>query len=333
MSQTAPQTNYSPRTDPTSLLGRWWVYQAERFPVFAHGLLIAAFSFSAVSFSFMLRGGSGWPSWRSAVVAFATCFVFFLQLRIADEFKDAEEDATYRPYRPVPRGLVTLRGLAVLFVIGAAVQLALGLWLGWRLVLLLLGVWVYLALMSKEFYVRDWIVRRPITYMWTHMLIMPLVDLYATACDWLVVAESSGGAFTGAPNGLIWFLMVSFFNGLVIEIGRKIRPPEGEEEGVRTYTVLWGRRGALVVWVSMLLVTGVLAVVAAWHIDFAVAVGCVLGVLLVGAVVHAWRFVRQPTVKGGKWIEHLSGLWTLALYLSLGAVPLVWRALQSSGGS
>ena len=35
-----------------------------------------------------------------------------LQLRLADEFKDFEEDSRYRPYRPVPRGLVSLRDLA-----------------------------------------------------------------------------------------------------------------------------------------------------------------------------------------------------------------------------
>ena len=35
---------------------RWWIYQRERFPVLAHGLLIAAFSSSAVCFSQLLRG-------------------------------------------------------------------------------------------------------------------------------------------------------------------------------------------------------------------------------------------------------------------------------------
>jgi hypothetical protein len=34
-------------------------------------------------------------------------------------------------------------------------------------------------------------------------------------------------------------------------------------------------------------------------------------------------------VKGaGKKIETLSGLWTLGMYLSLGAVPLLWRLLR-----
>ena len=80
---------------------RWWIYQKERFPIFQHGPLVAAFSSCAVAYSALLTGSS--PVWQSFAVAFITCLIFFLQLRIADEFKDAEEDATYRPYRAVPR--------------------------------------------------------------------------------------------------------------------------------------------------------------------------------------------------------------------------------------
>src|SRR5215212_510570 len=136
-------------------IARWWVYQRERFPVFGHGILILAFSSSAVSYSAMLRGE--WPRVGSIVVAFVTCFLFFLQLRIADEFKDFEEDSRWRPYRPVPRGLIKLGELGVLFVIAAAIQLTLALLLNWRLALVLCGVWVYLALMSREFFVRNWL--------------------------------------------------------------------------------------------------------------------------------------------------------------------------------
>jgi 4-hydroxybenzoate polyprenyltransferase len=45
-----------------------------------------------------------------------------------------------------------------------------------------------------------------------------------------------------AWNGFFW---VSFFNGTVLEIGRKIRAPQDEEAGVETYSFLWGRGGAL----------------------------------------------------------------------------------------
>ena len=67
---------------------RWWTYQKERFPIAAHGPLILAFSACAVSYSALLRVGT--PEFSGYVVAFVTCLLFFLQLRIADEFKDAE---------------------------------------------------------------------------------------------------------------------------------------------------------------------------------------------------------------------------------------------------
>ena len=75
---------------------RWWIYQKERFPVAAHGPLILAFSACAVSYSALLSGGAV-PPWPAYAVAFATCLLLFLQLRIADEFKHAGEDARWRP--------------------------------------------------------------------------------------------------------------------------------------------------------------------------------------------------------------------------------------------
>src|SRR2546430_12635765 len=93
---------------------------------------------SAVSYSALLRGRSAVEP-AAALTAFVTAFLFFLQLRIADEFKDFEEDSRYRPYRPVPRGLVGLRELAWVGVGTAVVQLRLALWLEAALALLLAG--------------------------------------------------------------------------------------------------------------------------------------------------------------------------------------------------
>ncbi len=217
---------------------RWWIYQRERFPLLGHTPLVAAFSFSAVAYSSLLRGEAALPLLTTWLVAFLTSLAFFLQLRIADEFKDFDEDSRFRPYRPVPRGLVTLRELGGIGALLALVQLTLAIWLHQPLVIVLVGTWVYLALMSHEFFMRDWLKARPITYLWTHMLIMPLIDLYATACDWSVAYGEV--SLAAVPDGLYWFLIVSFCNGIVIEIGRKIRAPQDEEEGVETYSVLWG---------------------------------------------------------------------------------------------
>ncbi len=274
-----------------------------------HGPLVAAFSSSAVAYSSLLIGGR--PSLQAFVVAFVTCLLFFLQLRIADEFKDAEEDAKFRPYRPVPRGLIQLRELGVLFALGALVQALMAWFLEpWLLVVLAIA-WAYLALMSVEFFARDWLKARPITYLWTHMLIMPIVDFFATACHWLPEGRKPW-------LGLGLFLGASFFNGIVIEVGRKLRQPEAEEEGVPTYSRLWGLKNASLVWIFAMLTTAAFAIAAAWMIGFSVVLAGML------ALVFLWgMWIRAGWEKAtSKQFELVSGVWTLILYLGLGLLPL-----------
>jgi 4-hydroxybenzoate polyprenyltransferase len=296
-------------------MNRWWIYQRERFPLLAHGPLIAAFSACAVSFSSLLRHAPA-PDWRMFLTAFGVCLLMFLQLRIADEFKDAGEDARWRPYRPVPRGLVTLKELRILFILAALVQTGLVLFLDARLMIVLAIAWSYLALMSVEFFCRDWLKRRPVVYLVTHMGIMPLVDFFGTACEWLPRDSH-------APSGLGWFLAASFFNGIVIEIGRKLRQPADEEDGVETYSRLWGKSGGTAVWLSALFATGGCALMAAGRIGFEWPVVASLAAVLIPAAGVAALFLRGSL--SGKKIEAVSAVWTLALYLMLGLVPLFFH--------
>jgi 4-hydroxybenzoate polyprenyltransferase len=302
----------------TATPGRWWVYQRERFPILAHGPLVAAFSFSGVCYSLLLRGQPGAPALPAVLAAFVTSLLFFLQLRIADEFKDFEEDSRYRPYRAVPRGLVRLHELGIIGVAAGLVQIAFAVWLQPAMILLLLPTWLYLALMCREFFVREWLKKHAFTYMWSHMMIMPLIDFYVTSCDWR-------GAQARPPEGLLWFLLVSFFNGLVIELGRKIRAPEDEEVGVETYTALWGRPTAIAAWLTALGLTTVFAALATARIGFLVPAACLLGVLLTIAALIAVRFLRSPVSKTARPFELFSGIWTLLMYLSVGAVPWAVR--------
>ena len=301
-------------------LSRWVVYQRERFPVLAHGPLIAAFSSGAVCYSAQLRAASAGArpsvSAASLTVAFVSCLLFFFQLRVSDEFKDHEEDTRWRPYRPVPRGLVTLRELGSLAVVAMAIQLALAIWLTPRLVGPLLLVWGYAWLMTKEFWVKEWLASRPLTVLWSHMLIMPLIDLYATACDWL-----AAGTFAPPGLGLAWFLVASFFNGMVVEIGRKIRAKADEETGVQTYSAVWGPRRAVVSWLVVMALTTVFAVLAAYAVGATWVVLGILGALALVAVVESVRFLRAMRPGQGKRLETLSGIWTIAMYLGVGVVP------------
>jgi len=251
-------------------------------------------------------------------VAFVSCFLFFFELRVADEFKDAEDDARWRPYRPVPRGLVTLGELRVAALAAVLVQLTLALWLEPRLLLPLLATWAYMGLMTREFWVREWLRAHPVTVLWSHMLVVPLIDLYATACDWI---PSGSGRAIGP--GLAWFLVASFFNGMVVEIGRKIRAPADEETGVETYSALWGPLRATLAWLTLMACTLLAATFAARAVDAQRIVAGLLGGVLLVALASSWSMTSSLSRGVGRRLELVSGVWTIAMYLGVGVLPLL----------
>lgn len=300
-----------------SFFTKWWIYQKERFPISQYLPMIAAFSFCAVSYSATLRGSS--LSWPAFFVALITSLGFFMLLRVADEFKDFEEDSLYRPYRPVPRGLITLRELAIAGILLLFIQLLLAYLYNPNLLPLLLIALFYFALMSKEFFVPQWLKSHVVVYIWSHMLIMPLIDFYATACDWY--GKDSGQQNT---SNLAWFLIASFFNGAVIEFGRKIRSKEEEEEGVETYTFLWGNKIAVGVWIGSIALSLFTAVMAAWQIDLLPLVVILLSSIFMGCMMVSIRFVKTPSSSNAKIFEKMSGVWTFSMYLSLGLLPILF---------
>jgi hypothetical protein len=303
---------------------RWWIYQQERFPVFKHGLLIAIFSLSAVSYSLLLRDPLGTQSLLrspgAALIAFATLFLFFVQLRVADEFKDHKEDCRYRPYRPVPRGLIELWELGVVAIGAAAIQLGLAFSMGMPLVWLLLGVWAYMGLMTCEFFVPRWLKAHPVVYLLSHSLIMPLLAFYATACDWL-----TAGATPSVE--IVRFLLISGLSGIVLEIGRKIRIPKDEEPGVETYSSLWGHQRAGMAWLGAIGLLTLAVLAAALPINFLLPTAGTLIVLLTLSVVTTWQFLYRPIATKAAGFEEISALWTIGVYLVVGIVPLLIREL------
>lgn len=302
----------------TGALARWSLYFQERFPLGRHGLVVAAYSSSSVCYSTLLRGDVHPPALGAVAVAFGSALLFFFQLRVLDEFKDFEDDARWRPYRPVPRGLVTLGGLGRLAVAAGVAQIALALAWESRLLALLAAVWAYAGLMGREFFARTWLKGRPVLYMASHAVIVPLITLYLTACDWL---RAEGGV----PGGLGWFLATSYVTSGVVEIGRKIRAPADEEIGVETYTRLWGRRVAIAVLLGSMVTTAILAFGAARRVGTVMFVVPLALLLLVAGVVAACRFLANPKPGAGRVFENLSGLWTLTIYLAVGVLPLLGR--------
>ncbi|HMR19627.1 MAG TPA: hypothetical protein PKA53_10045, partial [Sphingobacterium sp.] len=214
-----------------SFLRRFWIYQRERFPLLGHGLLVIAFSFSAIAYSRICRGVEGFVDWTTFLVGVFTTVSLFFLVRVFDEFKDAKEDALYRKELPVPRGVVTFTELKKMGLGVVCLQIILNAIFFPKMLMLYALVITYLCLMGKEFFVATWLKKHQFWYVVSHMFIIPLIDIYASGLDWLL-------ADANAPKGLLFFFVVSYMNGIVLEIGRKIKSPRDEQKGVQTYSAI-----------------------------------------------------------------------------------------------
>ena len=307
-------------TRRAGLAGRFWEYQRERFQVAGFVPIILAFTFSSAAYSRLARGSSGFIPWSRFCVGALTALVFFFMLRVLDEHKDQDVDRRFRPELPVPRGLVSLGELRAIGGGALAVAVVLNLLILPVLLVPIAIVAVWAALMTREFFVRDWLRAHPTAYLLTHMAIMPLIDTYTTGLDWL-------GAEVHLPSGLGLFLGVTFVNGMLIEIGRKLRAPEAEREGVDTYTRAWGLRVAPAVWLALLVTAAGLAMLALRHVGSGLLELGTIGLALAWAAAAALRFMRRPDAASSVGVERASQLWMFSTYLALGTLPFLVQRL------
>ena len=296
---------------------KWYTYQKERFPLIQYIPLMFAFGFSSVSFSLHLHNPGGRlsditiPQYLAAML---TTLFWFMLMRIADEHKDFAEDAAYRPYRPVPRGLITLKELRVVGILLVLAQIALSIWVDWRLLIPLAIVYAWFTLMTLEFGVAKWLKARPTLYLASHMLILPFIDFYATAIEWL----PRGGAFS---VGILLYMISGYCDGTVVEVGRKLRAKEDEEYGVDTYTQIWGPKRAMAVWMFCMTISIVTTTLAGFRVNVGWVILAVLLPLYVWAAYAAARFAKVPTSKNAKFFEIFPGIWLILMYIMLGVLP------------
>lgn len=303
-------------------LKRLYIYQKERFPVVITLIATLAFTFSAISYSRLSRGAEGFVAWDTYLIGCFAAFTLFFLVRVFDEFKDKEDDAKNRKYLPVPRGLIKLKELRVLGIAIVIIQVAVITIFQTKMLYLYLVVLAFLCLMGVEFFVPKFLKPRQILYITSHLFIFPLLDMYSSGLDWMLAGQQ--------PHvGLVFFFVVSYLDGLLVEFGRKMRAPEDEEENVVSYTGMWGIKGAVTVWLSTLFVTLIFAILAAQYAGYGTIAIIILGSLALITVIPAIFFLKNPNKKTAKGMEHISGIWTVGMYLSLGGIPMLMNFIYA----
>lgn len=313
------------------------IYLNERFPLGKNSFFVLIFALSGYIYTSLLYNskimylfinGVKIGIFQYKIIAlFIIIFMFFLQLRITDEFKDYEEDLKYRSYRPVQRGVVTLKTLRKIGIATVTIQIILAHVINPKIIYYMMLVWIYMFLMSKEFFIKKWLTKRILIYALSHVVIMVFITLVIVEATQYIVPKNIFDVFIlqwykhNIDFALIPLFALNYLNGIVLEIVRKTRRADEKEHGVQTYSKLWGRKKAVVVLSLLFVIEYFLVILGLAHTyeKYFFFGGLTLLVILIVSIYFMVKFLKKDL--SGKIVETVSGLWIIFSSMCMGLLP------------
>ena len=335
------QSNINSKKSIIQNIKNFKIYLNERFPLGKNSIFVLIFTLSGYIFTGLLYNSKiinqifskeikvPMP-WHKIVALFIIIFMFFLQLRITDEFKDYEEDLKYRAYRPVQRGVITLKALGKIGIATVIIQIILAYIIDFKIIYFMIIVWFYMFLMAKEFFIKEWLTKRILIYALSHVVIMIFITLFiVNATQYIILGEAENIFKFGALQwyrhnidiALIPLFTLNYLNGIVLEIGRKTRRADEEEHGVQTYSKLWGKKKAAVILSLLFAVEYFLVILGLSYTyeKYFLFSGLVLLIILIISIYFMIKFLKKDL--SGKIVESVSGLWIVFSSMGLGLLP------------
>ena len=335
------QSNINSKKSIIQYIKNFKIYLNERFPLGKNSFFVLIFTLlgyiytellynSKIIKPILLKEIDKVPIiWYKLLPLFIIIFMFFFQLRITDEFKDYEEDLKYRSYRPVQRGVISLKTLRKIGIATVIVQIILAHIINPKLIYFILLVWVYMFLMTKEFFIKNWLTEKILIYALSHVVIMIFITLvivkgtgyilqdHFSETLYLLLEKYEKNIFIG----LIPLFALNYLNGIVLEIGRKTRRADEEEHGVQTYSKLWGRKKAVIILSLLFIIEYLLVILGLTHTykEYFFFGGLTLLVILIVSIYFMVKFLKKDL--SGKIVETVSGLWIIFSSMSLGLLP------------
>ena len=352
------QSNINSKKSIIQYIKNFKIYLNERFPLGKNSFFVLIFTLSGYIYTELLynskiikpillkeinRASLLWDKeidkvpiiWYKLLPLFIIIFMFFFQLRITDEFKDYEEDLKYRSYRPVQRGVISLKTLRKIGIATVIVQIILAHIINPKLIYFILLVWVYMFLMTKEFFIKNWLTEKILIYALSHVVIMIFITLvivkgtgyilqdHFSETLYLLLEKYEKNIFIG----LIPLFVLNYLNGIVLEIGRKTRRADEEEHGVQTYSKLWGRKKAVIILSLLFIIEYFFVILGLAHTyeKYFFFGGLTLLIILIVSIYFMVKFLKKDL--SGKIVETVSGLWIIFSSMCMGLLPHLFFSL------
>lgn len=297
---------------------RLWAYLQERFPLFAHGILIVSYYSSNQFFAEVLHSPNQPVHYTRWSFVGALClFCVFFHLRVFDEHKDYDDDCRHYPDRLLSQGVVTLKHLKVLGIFAIVVELITSLSRGLPTFISWAMVFIFSLLMLKEFFCKDWLNKHFLIYAISHMLIMPMLAL-------LIYSFTSGDYFWNAPAMYYLYAWVGFFVSFNWEVSRKIRAPEQEREGITTYTKIFGTYGAGYLVLLIRVVDTLMVSLVGFYLGLTVWFYVLLWLLFLVCLYGFLDFRTHTNEKTAKRMETYAGMYIIAFDIIL-AIAIIYK--------
>ena len=294
-----------------TFLKKWYTYQKERFPLLTYGLYCFCIVFGTFCFCsyyaktnyeiavFNSNFGITANNYYLLIPMFIVGFLQFLMVRILDEFKDYEEDCKFRPYRPVPRGLVSLKELRNLFIICAVLQITITVLINPGSLLFLGFVWAFLAIMTSGFFIKDFLDKHILCEVFLDELLLPITVMYISS--FIIKIDCT----------CLWKLeIMTYIISWIIEVARKIRCKEAEEKGVKTYTAVFGiLKATMLLWA--------LEIILLIIVHFIISIKSFTVIALVIISIFNVLFIIKKNKVLSKCVEYSADIYVMMMLISL----------------
>lgn len=213
-----------------SLIKRLVAYQRERFPL----KVLVFTTLSSTLASVAVTGGAAGFQEMAAVFLCALFTVF--HVRVIDESRDAAHDGKYFPNRPVQRGMVSLRELFLVDIVGLAVIVGVAIAYGLPALIWAVGILLFTSLAWKDFFMHRFFYNKPLLYHIVNSPQMVMLQLFIFAV--------LTGSFAISHNMWLQLILV-YMLIFVIEVVRKIEVVGHETGSGDQYSNTIGFKGAL----------------------------------------------------------------------------------------
>jgi len=226
--------------DNRNFFKRFYEFQKERLQLEVLIFTTSAVVLSSIAVSLPF-GENIFNYWKEIIVSFVTLLLFMFHIRVLDEHKDYEFDTKYHKDRPIQRGLISLKELLILDIIGLMVIFVLNIFFPLRAITFLFIALGYTLLAGNEFFMKNWIRKRFFLYNFLNLLQLLFLQFYLYS---LIDPN-----FSFKDLLLTVHFVFVLFNVGILEFARKLKAKSEETDAKDTYSSRLGIKKSVLVYI------------------------------------------------------------------------------------